>query len=242
MSNLSVHSFKYMGIPVEYTLKRKKVKNINIHINEKCMITVSASERTPVGEIKSFVESKAEWIMRSMASIERYNLTKPDNEIYTGKKLYLLGRQYTAEIRQSDCKKIQVCGDTITIYTDDAGDTDKVKKLYADFLREKALEVFPAVLNDMYVKMKAEGIPEPVLKIRNMKTRWGTCNIKTDVITLNLQLIKTDIDCIRQVAAHELTHFIVHDHGSGFYSILEKYVPDWKELKKTMDTKYKDGI
>ena len=101
-----------------------------------------------------------------------------------------------------------------------------------EFLKEKAYDVFSSVLNEMYQKIKCEGIPEPKLNIRNMKTRWGTCNIKTSVITLNLQLIKTDIDCIRQVASHELVHFKVKNHGKDFYRLLEKYVPNWKELKK----------
>ena len=82
---MSLHSFNYMGIPVEYKLIRKKVKNINIHINEKCLITVSASERTPVKYVTDFVESKADWILRNMAEIERYNLTKPDDMIYDEK-------------------------------------------------------------------------------------------------------------------------------------------------------------
>lgn len=75
-----------------------------------------------------------------------------------------------------------------------------LKTYYLKFLKEKAYDVFSSVLNQMYQQIKREGIPEPKLNIRNMKTRWGTCNIKTSVITLNLQLIKTDIDCIRQVA------------------------------------------
>ena len=123
-----------------------------------------------------------------------------------------------------------------------SSESDVLKSQYMEFLKEKAYDVFSSVLNEMYQKIKCEGIPEPKLNIRNMKTRWGTCNIKTSVITLNLQLIKTDIDCIRQVASHELVHFKVKNHGKDFYRLLEKYVPNWKELKKAMDTRYKDGI
>ena len=238
---MSIHSFEYMGIPVEYTLVRKKVKNINIHINEKCLITVSASARTPIKNITDFVESKADWILRNMAEIERYNLTKPDDKIYNGKSVFILGKQYNVEILNSEEKSVYIEEEKVIIKSF-YQESDDLKKIYLDFLKSRAYDVFGTVLNEMYSIMRCEGIPEPKLKIRNMKTRWGTCNIKTGVITLNLQLMKTDIDCIRQVAAHELVHFKVKNHNKDFYSMLEKYVPNWKELKKAMDTHYKDGI
>ncbi len=238
---MSLHSFNYMGIPVEYKLIRKKVKNINIHINEKCLITVSASERTPVKYVTDFVESKADWILRNMAEIERYNLTKPDDMIYDGKNVFILGRQYAVKVIESQENSINI-EDEYVVIKSNSSESDVLKSQYMEFLKEKAYDVFSSVLNEMYQKIKCEGIPEPKLNIRNMKTRWGTCNIKTSVITLNLQLIKTDIDCIRQVASHELVHFKVKNHGKDFYRLLEKYVPNWKELKKAMDTRYKDGI
>ncbi len=238
---MSIHSFNYMGIPVEYNLIRKKVKNINIHINEKCLITVSASEKTPIKCVTDFVESKADWILRNMAEIERYNLTKPDDKIYDGKNVFILGNQYVVKVVNSNENSVDIEGENVVIHSSNS-ESDVLKSYYLQFLKEKAYDIFSSVLYEMYQKIKCEGIPEPKLNIRNMKTRWGTCNIKTSVITLNLQLIKTDIDCIRQVAAHELVHFKVKNHGKDFYRLLEKYVPNWKELKKAMDTRYKDGI
>lgn len=238
---MSIHSFNYMGIPVEYNLIRKKVKNINIHINEKCLITVSASEKTPIKCVTDFVESKADWILRNMAEIERYNLTKPDDKIYDGKNVFILGSQYVIKVLNSNENSVDIEGENVVIHSS-SSESDVLKSYYLQFLKEKAYDIFSSVLNEMYQKIKCEGIPEPKLNIRNMKTRWGTCNIKTSVITLNLQLVKTDIDCIRQVAAHELVHFKVKNHGKDFYRLLEKYVPNWKELKKAMDTRYKDGI
>lgn len=238
---MSVHSFSYMGIPVEYTLIRKKIKNINIRINEKCLITVSAPQKTPLNAITGFVESKAEWIIRNTAEIERYNLSKPDNMIYRGKKVYFLGNQYTIEILNGNKNNVFIDGGKINIVSE-FNDTERLKKQYLKFLEDKAQSVFSEILYKTYAEMKQEGIPRPDMTIRNMKTRWGSCNVRTNKITLNLQLIKADAKCIRQVAAHELTHFIVRGHNDRFYAVLEKYVPDWKKLKKIIDTHYKDGI
>ena len=75
-----------------------------------------------------------------------------------------------------------------------------------------------------------------------MKTRWGSCKVSDKVVTLNLQLIKSDIACIEQVVLHELLHFAQPNHGEEFYALLEKYMPDWKERKQYLEEKCKDGI
>ncbi len=238
--NMSIHSFGYNGTQIQYTVTRKRVKNINIHINEKCEVSVSAPYKANIERITAFVESKAEWIIKNTAAIESYNRSKPDNEIYTGKKLYLLGKEYTAEIVKSEINKIEITDSNIVIYSEYEG--ERLKRQYTEFLKKEAEKVFTAVIEKACINMKEENLPKFTVLIRNMKTRWGTCNTRTNVITLNLQLIKTDIECIYQVVCHELTHFEIHNHGKDFYRILEKYVPNWKDLKKDMNTRYKDGI
>ena len=49
---------------VTYTLNRKRVKNINLHIKPDGQITVSAGPRVPQGTIDGFVRSKAAYIFK----------------------------------------------------------------------------------------------------------------------------------------------------------------------------------
>lgn len=237
---MSIHSFSYNGTQIQYTVTRKRVKNINIHINEKCEVSVSAPYKADIERITAFVESKAGWIIKNTTAIDSYNRSKPDNEIYTGKKLYILGKEYTAKVIKSERNNIEITDNDIVIYSEYEG--ENLKRLYTEFLKNKAKEVFLYVIEKACINMEEENLPRFNILIRNMKTRWGTCNTRTNVVTLNLQLIKTDTECIYQVVCHELTHFKVHNHGKDFYRILEKYVPNWKDLKKDMNTRYKDGI
>ena len=77
-----------------------------------------------------------------------------------------------------------------------------------------------------------ENIPKPTLKIRSMKTRWGVCNIKTHNITLNKELYKKDIECLKYVCIHELSHLIEANHSKSFWKVVEKYYPNYKEIRK----------
>ncbi len=242
MRNVSRKSVSYMGIPIEYTLTRKPVKNINIRINEHGEIMVSAGRRVPSGYINDFVESRAEWIIRNLAAIERYNETKPDSGVYTGKKVYFLGQLCVIDVEEGDGERVLIDGNVISIYTKKADDHEAVKKMYLKWLYTEAEKVFSLRMEEIYSIISGEGVPRAALDIRNMKSVWGTCNIEKCKITLNLQLIKADVKCIDQVILHEYMHFKVRNHGADFYKLIDKYMSDWREYKKDLEEKYKDGI
>ena len=81
---------------------------------------------------------------------------------------------------------------------------------------------------------KKTGICARGYKIRNMRTRWGTCNVDEGIITLNLQLVKKPPQCLEYVLIHELVHFMEKNHTHRFYALVEEFCPTWKETKKLL--------
>ena len=79
-----------------------------------------------------------------------------------------------------------------------------------------------------------EEIPIPSLKIRKMKTRWGVCNIMKKLVTLNSELFRYDMECLDYVIILELSHFLVQNHSKHFWNIVEKYCPNYKEIRKKL--------
>ena len=67
-----------------------------------------------------------------------------------------------------------------------------------------------------------------------MKTRWGVCNTKTHIITLNKELYKYDIDCLDYVCIHELSHLIHPNHSKNFWQVVNKYCCNYKEIRKKL--------
>ena len=82
-----------------------------------------------------------------------------------------------------------------------------------------------------------ETVPMPNLVIKKMKSRWGVCNRKTETITLNLELFRYDYDCLDYVIVHELAHFLVPNHSREFWKVVEKYCPNYKEIRKKLREK-----
>jgi predicted metal-dependent hydrolase len=72
-----------------------------------------------------------------------------------------------------------------------------------------------------------------MLKIRKMKARWGSISA-SGVMTLNLHLIRTPLDCIDYVIMHELCHLKHQNHGKNFHLLEETFTPNCKEINQKL--------
>lgn len=71
-------------------------------------------------------------------------------------------------------------------------------------------------------------------KIRQMKTRWGSCNVRTHHMTFNLALAHVPYECLEYVVVHELSHLIEPSHNERFWRTMETYLPDAKLRRKKL--------
>lgn len=72
--------------------------------------------------------------------------------------------------------------------------------------------------------------------IRDMHTRYGTCNTKTGRIAISLTLAAKPPVCVDYVILHELSHLRYPDHGALFKAHLDRYMPRWREIKKLLNS------
>lgn len=133
-----------------------------------------------------------------------------------------LGKQYV--VVYCDRDNIEFDGDKVYLSHD--FDIDK-------WYKKKAKDLFLERLDYNYSNFTKK-IPYPKLRIRKMTTRWGVCNIKTHVITLNLELMKRDVGYLDYVIIHEMSHLIHGDHSRSFWKLVEENMPDYKKYREEM--------
>jgi len=109
----------------------------------------------------------------------------------------------------------------------------KSEKDLNKWLKKETENIFTERLNYIY-DLFEETIPYPKLRIRKMTTRWGVCNRKLETITLNANLIREKIEYLDYVIIHELVHFIHFNHSNSFWTIVSKYCPNYKSLRKEL--------
>jgi predicted metal-dependent hydrolase len=57
---------------------------------------------------------------------------------------------------------------------------------------------------------------------------------------LNLQLAKKTPECLEYVILHELLHFVEKHHNDTFIALMDKYMPYWRETRKTLNAQILD--
>ncbi|NJK70655.1 MAG: M48 family metallopeptidase [Thermales bacterium] len=78
---------------------------------------------------------------------------------------------------------------------------------------------------------------KPELRVRKMKTRWGSC-YRSKYISLNPILIKSPVECVDYVITHEICHLDHKPHNKNFYQLLSRRVPEWKKIKLKLEKSY----
>ena len=78
------------------------------------------------------------------------------------------------------------------------------------------------------------GVHAKERRVRVMKTRWGSCNVREQRIWLSGYLAAYPLACLEYVIVHELCHLLERGHNARFYSFVESCLPDWKERKKLL--------
>ena len=198
----------------EVIITKKNNKNTYIRVKEDLKIYVTTSRFTTKFSIKNLLDNNEDAIKKMINSQIKKN-KKNDYFNY-------LGNSY--EVFIDDVDEIKFLDDAIFVES----------KQYLDkWLKKEIKKIFKERLDYNYNRYE-EKIPYPKLKIRTMKTRWGVCNIRDNSVTLNTKLIEYDIEKLDYVIIHELSHFIHFNHSKAFWNQVEKYTPNYKQIRKDL--------
>jgi len=221
---------------IEFELERKNVKNINLRVKPDLRVLVSANERVPFYYIENYIKDKTPWILEKIQHFEKTRNTNAIREFVSGETVRYLGKQYRLRIEQADKEEAKFFQGYVYLYVKDKNDYNRKKRLFDRWVKQKAGHIFNESLERMYPKIKKYGIAKPVIVIRSMKTRWGSCSREKKKITLNSELIKAPKYCIDYIVLHELIHFRYRNHNQEFYNFLTALMPDWKQRKSLLDS------
>lgn len=192
-------------------LKKRTTKNLYIKVKDDLKIYITCNTFTSDREIKRIVNSNRKSIERMLDRAIMLDEKKQD--------FYFLGKKYDIVYTNID----EVSLGENKIFLSKNIDLDK-------WFKKQALKIFSEHLENCYENF-TRSIPHPSLRIRKMKTRWGVCNTKTYVITLNLELITKDINCLDYVIYHELSHLVEANHSKRFWTVVEENFKDYKKYR-----------
>lgn len=221
-----------------YTLERKSVKNLNLRVHADGSVYVSAPRLVPLTIIDRFVLDKAVFIQEARARFMARQAAQEKlqgSEYKHGDIIYLLGKPVAIALILNAKNSVVLAENLIMLYLSDMENVALRQRMVQKLLDKLCEQVFQEVLLEQYELVRPYGVPLPALRMRTMKSRWGSCLFLKGIVTMNKRLIHMPLPCIEQVMLHELCHFLVGNHSPSFYAWLDKLMPDWRERKALLN-------
>lgn len=208
---------------------------IRVHVHPNGRVQVNAPESARLPEVKAAVQRRARWVLKHLDDIEERNRHVRPCQWVSGESMRYLGRRYVLKViqdpeqRKTTCKltrgQLRVQGQNLT--------PERTQKAVGQWYRERALDVFQRRLERMVDTLPwAENVP--AWRMLEMKTQWGSCSPDGSLL-LNPHLIKAPTRAVDYVLLHELCHLVEHNHSPKFYSLLDRFLPQWRSVKEKLD-------
>lgn len=217
------------GIPI--TVVRKRMKNMYMRIKADGSVMISAPSRASDQAVQAFAASQESWLEKHMKALAEKPV-KAERQFLSGEIHYLWGRPYSLEVSAGAHNAVTVTADKIILRVKGRTTREEREALLNEWYRSCLAQAIPPVLARCEARM---GVYASEWRIKNMKTRWGTCNVLCRRIWFNLQLAKKTPDCLEYIVVHELTHLYERSHNAVFKAYMDRFYPDWRAVRKSLN-------
>ena len=221
---------------LEIETVKKDIKNIHLAVcPPNGRVRVAAPLKTTDEAIKQLIISKMPWIKKQQTKFA-FQERQTKREYISGESHYFLGNRYRLNLIQTaDKPGIEIKSKTrITMYVKPKASIEEKQQLMDALYRSELKKIIPSLIGKWQEIM---GLHAREVKIKKMKTKWGTCNPKCGRIWLNLELAKKPVRCIEYVLVHELTHLKEKHHNEHFQLLLRAYLPQWEQSKQELNSR-----
>ena len=212
------------GISVEVV--RKDIKNLHVGVYPPAgRVRVAAPLRLDDGTVRLAVISRLGWIQRRRAEFAQQD-RQSQREMVTGESHYFRGRRYRLDVIEHDgMPRIRLVNNTrMELRTRPGDDRDAREAVLQRWYRRQLRGELPRHLDKWE---RTVGVTVDEVRIKRMKTRWGSCNADARRIWLNLELAKKPASCLAYILVHEMVHLIERRHNDRFRDLMDQFMPQW---------------
>ncbi|WP_455222744.1 M48 family metallopeptidase [Kaarinaea lacus] len=235
-----------MAPPPVYTLKvgdeeidvqRKRIKHLYLGVDRTDgRVKVSAPLRVSDAALATFVLSKQSWISKQRASLRALQTNPACKELQyaSGEHHWYCGDRYLMNVVHDKSSPRVAIRDSqyLDVFIHPHASREQRCKLVTEWYRHALKQLVPPLIAKWQPVMDVE-VKE--WRIKQMKTRWGTCNISARRIWLNLDLVKKPAVCLEYVVVHEMVHLLESSHNARFKAYMDRFIPGWREHKRLLN-------
>jgi predicted metal-dependent hydrolase len=217
-------------------LIRSPRRTVSLQVNPDLSLVIKAPVETPEPFLQDFLERRRPWVERHLERMARIKAAAPVWK--DGGRVPFLGGELALVVREGARSRARLSGGVVIATARRPDDPGEVRSAVERLFAREAAERLPAMLDACIERAPRRRFPRPELRIRTMRSRWGSCDAKACVITLNARLLRFRPEVIDCVIMHELAHFKYRRHGPRFYAILGELCPSYESLQAELAEVY----
>jgi len=206
-------------------------RSIRMRLSPRGEIVVTAPPRTPLFIIKQAIK-------KSHASLVDMQNTTPRDIYHDGQQighshqLAIVSSTLHDEVSITVSKRTIIVSLPSEVRVDDDDVQLGIRDHVVQILRKEAKAYLPKRLATL---AERHGFSYASVRFPHAISRWGSCS-STGTISLNIALMRLDLDLIDYVILHELTHTRHMNHSRDFWSTLETTDPHYRLHRRQIKT------
>lgn len=225
---------------IDISAEKKHIKNMYIRvIPPDGKVRITAPMTATEDAIRMFAVSRIAWIKKQRQKFADQP-RQTERRYVTGESYYLWGKRYRLDVVYSNVRNdVSISGQKIILQVRKDSTSQQRANVMDEWYREILKEAIPPVLERCE---KIVGVSAKEWQVKNMRTKWGTCNIEAKRIWLNLQLAKKTPECLEYVITHELVHLLEKSHNEIFKAYMNDFFPNWRTIKAQLNEQMLDHM
>lgn len=219
---------------VHIEIVKKSIKNIHLAVYPpNGRVRLASPSDVKDEAIRLFAISKLAWIKKQQRKFAEQH-REPSRKYINRESHYFQGKRYLLRVIEDGSKpRVEIKTKTyIDLYVHEHSTIAEREHVFSNWYRKQLKETISPLIEKWQDKI---GVELNSWGVKQMTTKWGTCNIETKRILINLELAKKPERCLEYIIAHELVHLLERKHNDRFFSLMSKFMPQWKTYREELN-------
>ena len=219
------------GIPID--VQKKNIKNMHLQVKPPDgHVVISAPLSVDDKAIEAYARTQLSFIKRSIAQFQDQPRASK-RQYVSGETMYIWGKQYFLVFKPNNQKNSLEIQNQNIILSMSAKSTVKQRDAY---VKEEYRKILKEEIEKRLPKWEVQtGLKCNSWQTKYMVTKWGACSTDKKKLWFNLQLAQKPYACLDYIILHELTHLLTRKHDATFIAHMDRYMPNWREVRKELN-------
>lgn len=219
------------GIPID--VQKKNIKNMHLQVKPPDgHVVISAPLSVDDKAIEAYARTQLGFIKKAIVQFQDQPRASK-RQYVSGETMYIWGKQYFLVFKPDNQKNSFEIQNQNIVLSMSARSTVKQRDAY---VKEEYRKILKEEIEKRLPKWEAQtGLKCDSWQTKYMVTKWGACSTDKKKLWFNLQLAQKPYVCLDYIILHELTHLITRKHDATFIAHMDRYMPNWREIRKELN-------